>query len=56
MSPPLLERPIVPEDAAEEHMNSQESESHTFAKKQLGVKEGEIKLLGVHWSKTLDTM
>ena len=37
-------------------MNSRESESHTFTKKQLGVKEGEIKLLGVPWSKTLDTM
>ena len=51
-----MEQPTVPEGAVEEHVNSQENESHTFGKEKLGVKEGETKLLGKPWSKTLNTM
>ena len=53
---PSLEQPTPREQTTEEQPTIPEDESQTYAKDQLGVKQGETKLVCVPWKKEEDTI
>ena len=53
---PSLEQPTPHEETIEERPTSHQNENQSYAKNQLGVKQGETKLLGVPWDKREDTI
>lgn len=48
---PSLEQPTPHEETMEERPTTHQNENQSYAKDQLGVKQGETKLLGVPWDK-----
>ena len=53
---PSLEQPTPHEETMEERPTTHQNENQSYAKDQLGVKQGETKLLGVPWDKREDTI
>lgn len=53
---PSLEQPTPQEETMEERPTTHQNGSQSYAKDQLGVKQGETKLLGVPWDKREDTI
>lgn len=53
---PALEQPTPQEETIEEQPTSHQIENQSYAKDQLGVKQGETRLLGVPWDKQEDTI
>lgn len=53
---PALEQPSPHEETIKELRTTHQSENQSYAKDQLGVKQGETKLLGVLWDKREDTI
>ena len=53
---PSLEQSTPHEETMEERPTTHQNENQSYAKDQLGVKQGETKLLGVPWDKREDTI
>ena len=53
---PSLEQPTLYEETVEEWPITHQNENQSYAKDQLGVKQGETKPLGVPWDKWKDTI
>ena len=53
---PSLEQPTPHKETIEERPTFHQNENQSYAKNQLGVKQGETKLLGVPWDKREDTI
>lgn len=53
---PFLEQSTPCEETMEERPTTHQNENQSYAKDQLGVKQGETKLLGVPWDKQEDTI
>ena len=53
---PSLEQPTPHEETMNEGPTTHQNENQSYAKDQLGVKQGETKLLGVPWDKRVDTI
>ena len=53
---PSLEQPTPHEETMEERPTTHQNENQSYAKDQLGVKQGETKLLGIPWDKREDTI
>ena len=47
---PALEQPTAPDETIEERPTTHQNENQSYAEDQLGVKQGETKLLGVPWT------
>ena len=53
---PSLEQPTLYKETVEERPITHQNENQSYAKDQLGVKQGETKPLGVPWDKRKDTI